>query len=122
MRTPGDRKSHSIIKIPPVNLPEGYEGKILLVSVAGDRIDKTVILRSGDLWHREILRNTENEIHGLGVVNAQVHQVGGALVRFETDGTVVIYGSSHEFGECDKEHAAELLKKAFPGRQVNVAE
>ena len=107
-------------QIRPVILPEGYSGKILLVSVAGEMIDKTVILRSGDLWHREILRNTENEIRGLGVVNVQVHQIGGALLRFKPDGTVIIYGSSHEFGACDKEYAATLVRDAFPGRRVAV--
>ncbi len=107
-------------QIRPVILPEGYSGKILLVSVAGEMIDKTVILRSGDLWHREILRNTENEIRGLGVVNVQVHQIGGALLRFEPDGAVIIYGSSHEYGVCDKEYAATLVRDAFPGRRVAV--
>jgi len=62
MKTPNDRKQETNILIPPVILPEGYNGKILLVSVSGTMILKTVVLRSGDLWHREILRNTENEI------------------------------------------------------------
>ena len=120
MKTSGSRKSYHRIQIPPVILPEGYTGKILLVSVAGDGIDKTVILRSGDLWHREILRNTENEIRNLGVVNARAHQVGGALLRFEPDGAIVIYSSSHEFGACDKEYAAALVRNAFPARPVMV--
>jgi hypothetical protein len=58
--------------IPPVILPEGYTGKILLVSISGDGIDNSVILRSGDLWHREILRNTQQEIRDLGFKNARV--------------------------------------------------
>jgi D-3-phosphoglycerate dehydrogenase len=68
-------------RISPVILPEGYNGKILLVSVSGGGINKTVLLRSGDLWHREILRNTETEIKNLGFDNALVHELGGALVR-----------------------------------------
>jgi hypothetical protein len=120
MRTLSDRKPDPKIQISPAILPEGYSGKILLVSVAGAMIEKTVILRSGDLWHREILRNTENEIRGLGVVNPQVHPLGGALLRFEPGGTIIIYGSSHEFGVCDKEYAAVLVRDAFPGRQVAV--
>ena len=120
MKTLSDRKPDPKIQIPPAILPEGYSGKILLVSVAGAMIDKTVILRSGDLWHREILRNTENEIRGLGVVNPQVYPLGGALLRFEPDGRVIIYGSSHEFGACDKEYAAMLVRNAFPARQVEV--
>ena len=60
--------------ISPVILPEGYKGKILLVSVSGNGIEEMVILRSGDLWHREILRNTEKEIRDLGYSNARVHR------------------------------------------------
>ena len=116
MKTPTDRKS----EILPVILPEGYNGKILLVSVAAATIDKRVVLRSGDLWHREILRNTENEIRGLGIINAQVHQLGGALLRFEPDGSIIIYGSSQEFGSCDKAYAARLVQEAFPASRVEV--
>ena len=104
----------------PVILPKGYNGKILLVSVSGAGDAKTVILRSGDLWHREILRNTETEFKNLGFENTQVHELGGALVRFEPDGTITIYGASQEFGACDKEFAAEMVRKAFPERTVKV--
>ena len=106
--------------IPPVILPEGYNGKILLVSVSGNGIKKTVILRSGDLWHREILRNTEAEIKNLGFENALVHELGGALVRFEPEGTITIYGASQEFGACDKEFAAELVRKVFREKTVEI--
>ena len=47
-------------------LPEGYNGKILLVMIRGGPLDRMILLRSGDMWHREILRNTENEIKELG--------------------------------------------------------
>ncbi len=106
--------------LPQVILPEGYNGKILLVSVSGAGDAKTVILRSGDLWHREILRNTEVEIKNLGFKNALVHELGGALVLFEPDGTITIYGASLEFGACDKKYAAKLVRDEFPGRQVGV--
>ena len=106
--------------IPAVILPEGYNGKILLISVSGDGIGKMVILRSGDLWHREILRNTEAEIRNLGFRNARVHELGGAHLRFRPDGTVIIYGNSQQYGACDKYHAAKLVRKTFPGRQVEV--
>jgi len=33
--------------IPSVILPEGYNGKILLVSISGDGLDQMIILRSG---------------------------------------------------------------------------
>jgi len=107
-------------QISPIILPEGYNGKILLVSVSGDGIKKTVLLRSGDLWHREILRNTEAEIKNIGYENARVHEIGGALVRFELDGAITIYGASEEFGACDKEFAAEMVRKEFRKRTIKV--
>jgi hypothetical protein len=120
MKTPSDQKQETNLLIPPVILPEGYNGKILLISVSATMIDKTVVLRSGDVWHREILRNTENEIRSYGITDAQVHQLGGALVRFEPDGTIIIYGRSQEFGACDKAYAAELVRDLFPERRVLV--
>jgi hypothetical protein len=106
-------------EIVPVILPEGYNGKILSISVTAARVGKRVVLRSGDLWHREILRNTENEISALGI-DAQVHPLGGALLRFEPDGSIIISGSSHEFGSCDKAYAARLVQEAFPASRVEV--
>lgn len=107
-------------RIIPVILPEGYNGKILLVSVSGAGIKKTVLLRSGDLWHREILRNTAAEIKNLGFDNARVHELGGAKLRFEANGAITIYGASQEFGACDKDYAAQLVREACPGRTVRV--
>ena len=107
-------------KLMTAQLPEGYNGKILLVSVSGDGIKKTVLLRSGDLWHREILRNTEAEIKNIGYENALVHEIGGALVRFEPDGAITIYGASEEFGACDKEFVAEMVRKEFRERTIKV--
>ncbi len=107
-------------RISPVLLPEGYNGKILLISVSGDGIKKTVLLRSGDLWHREILRNTETEIKSGGFDDVLGHERGGALVRFEPDGMITICGASQEFGACDKEFAAEMVRKAFPKRTVKI--
>ncbi len=120
LNRPGGRNIAPHHLIAPVILPEGYSGKILLASVSADAIAKTVILRSGDLWHREILRNTETEIRNLGLPGAQVHELGGARVDFEPDGTIRVFGSSQQFGACDKEYAAELIRKAFPGRTVAV--
>jgi hypothetical protein len=120
MKTPSDRKQETNISIPPAILPEGYHGKILLVSVSSTAITKTVILRSGDVWHREILRNTENEIRNYGIADAQIHQLGGAWVRFEPDGTIIIYARSQEFGACDKAYAAELVRDLYPQRRVEV--
>lgn len=106
--------------VPAVILPEGYAGKILLVSISGNGIEDKLILRSGDLWHREILRNTEAEIRDLGYPGARVHEQGGAHLRFEPGGTIVIHGTSEQYGACDKEYAAGLVREAFPGRRVEV--
>ena len=108
------------LKIPAVILPEGYTGKILLVSLSGDGLEKMVVLRSGDLWHREILRNTEAEIRNLGFHSARVSELGGAHLRFEPDGTIVIHGTSEQYGACDKEYAAGLVKDEFPDRRIDV--
>ncbi len=120
MNEPVGSTSKPNCRISPVILQEGFNGKILLLSVSGDGIEKTVLLRSGDLWHREILRNTEVEIKNLGFENARIHELGGAHVRFQPDGTITIYGASQEFGACDKEYAADLVRNAFPGRRVEV--
>ena len=114
----GEKKAADTI--PAIILPEGYNGKILLVSISGDGVEEMVILRSGDLWHREILRNTEAEIRSLGYPNARVHELGGAHLRFEPDGTIIIHGFSQQYGACDKEHAAKLVKAAFAGRRVEL--
>jgi len=106
--------------IPEVILPDGYNGKILLMAVSGMEIEKTTLLRSGDLWHREILRNTEAEIKTLGYETARVHELGGALVRFEEDGVITVYGTSDEFGACDKEYAAKIIKKKFRDRKIKI--
>jgi hypothetical protein len=55
--------------IPAVILPDGYRGKILLVLIAVGE-ESLVVLRSGDLWYREILRNTEAEVFNLGLTDA----------------------------------------------------
>lgn len=104
--------------IPAIILPKGYVGKILLVSISGQGIEERIILRSGDLWHREILRNTEIEIRSLGFPYVRVHQLGGAHLRFGSDGSIIIHGTSEQYGACDKEYAARLVQDGFPDRRV----
>ncbi len=104
------------------DLPEGYNGKILIVLIMGGIISKLVCLRSGDLWHREILRNTEKEIKDLGFTKTSVHELGGALVRFESNGDILIHGTSDDYGSCDKKLAAELIKKEFPHRNIIITD
>jgi Janus/Ocnus family (Ocnus) len=103
-------------------LPEGYVGRILLVLLTGGGFDDTVCLRSGDGWHREILHNTRAEIADLGFPHAQVHPLGGAYAGFDSDGSVVIWGTSDEYGCCDKEQAARLIARVYPEKTVRVEE
>jgi len=102
----------------PAKLPEGYNGKILLMVISGGALNGRVCLRSGGDWHREILTGTQEEIQDLGFENAFVDPVGGAFVRFDDSGPIEIYGISDEFGGCDKQSAADLTRQAFPGRKV----
>ncbi|MCP4680837.1 MAG: hypothetical protein GY864_00710 [Desulfobacterales bacterium] len=101
-------------------LPEGYMGRILIVAVTGGVIGKLVCLRSGDLWHREILKNTENEIRELGFFESSVHELGGAHVRFETNKDIVIFGTSDEYGSCDKVYASRLIQQVFKNRNIMI--
>jgi len=101
-------------------LPEGYVGKILMVLLTGGGFDDAVCLRSGDGWHREILHNTRAEIADLGFPDAQAHPLGGAHAGFESDGSVLIWGTSDEFGCCDKDLAARLVARAYPERTVRI--
>jgi hypothetical protein len=106
--------------IPAAIVPDGYEGKILLVAVGGVGIWDTIVLRSGDIWHSEILHATELEIKKYGIKAARVHEAGGAWVRFDKDGTIFIYGNSEEFGACDKNFAAGLLRQLYPEKIVYI--
>ena len=99
-------------------LPEGYNGKILLVMFKGGILDGRICLRSGDMWHREILRNTGNEIKDLGFVESAVYELGGAYVRFENNNNIVIFGTSDDFGSCDKVYASKLIQKIFKDRKI----
>ena len=104
--------------IAPVDLPRGYQGKILLVRIVGGSAHGLVCLRSGDDWHREILQNTREEIQDLGFEKSNVVPDGGAWIRFEADDTIVIHGSSKEFGTCDKQMAADLISSVYPGKNI----
>ena len=101
-------------------LPEGYNGKILLVMFKGGILDGRICLRSGDMWHREILRNTENEIKELGFSKSVVYELGGAHVRFEKNNDIVIFGTSDDFGSCDKVYASKLIQKIFKDRNITI--
>jgi hypothetical protein len=107
-------------RIPKVTIPEGYCGKILMVSLAGGLADGTLCIRSGDEWHREILKTTKEEIEDLGFTASVVSPLGGASIRFKDRGIIEIHGSSDDFGMCDKKLAATMIKDAFPGKDVMI--
>ena len=111
---------HPTRVVAETELPEGYVGKILLVLIRGGGFDDTVCLRSGDDWHREILRNSRAELADLGFPDAQAHSLGGAHAGFESEGSILIWGTSDEYGCCDKEIAARLIARAYPERTVRV--
>ncbi len=104
--------------IAPAILPEGYNGKILLMVISGGALNGRVCLRSGGDWHREILTDTQEEILDLGFEKALVDPVGGAFVRFEDNESIEVYGISDEFGGCDKQAATDLIRHTFPERMV----
>jgi hypothetical protein len=91
-----------------------------MMALNGGGFADTVCLRSGDDWHREILRNTRAELKDLGFVHTRVDPLGGAYARFEPDGGIVIWGTSDEYGCCDKEEAARMIAPVYPGRPVRI--
>jgi hypothetical protein len=106
--------------IPTVDLREGYSGKILLALVQSEAFGKKIVLRSRDMWHREILAALEIEIRERGFSEASVFEMGGASIRSLPDGGVEIFGTSDDFGACDKDFAAGLIQEAFPGKSVRI--
>ena len=105
--------------IPTVVLPDGYCGKIMLASVQGDYISKHTCLRSGDDWHREILRSFEQEVRDYGFEQFYITSLGGAFVEFHPDARIVLSGYSEELGQCDKKDAKKLVHNAFPDRNID---
>ena len=106
--------------IEKTTLKQGYNGKILIVAIKGGVIDRLTCLRSGDIWHREILQNTKNEIRDLGFSKSLVYELGGANVRFETNKDIVIFGTSDDFGPCDKVYASNLIQQVFKDSNIIV--
>jgi hypothetical protein len=106
-----------IAPVPAVVLPEGYKGKIMLLSVSagGQRV---VVLRSGGPWHRDILSGFKAEIESLGLPGAQVREHGGAFLSVEADGSISLWGRSDEFGRCDLRRVKALVSAVWPDRQV----
>lgn len=105
--------------LPAVDIPEDYQGKILLVHVRMGT-DARVLLRGGDLWHREILRAVGDELSRRGFSDAAVEALGGAWIRQGADGAIVLWGESEEFGRCDFEVTADLIRTHWADRQITV--
>lgn len=103
-----------------VELAEGYRGKILLVLLKGGVFEGALCLRSGDDLHREILHNTQAEMKDLGFTHTQVYPLGGAYAGFDSDGGIVIWGTSDEYGCCDKEEASRMIARAYPGKPIRI--
>lgn len=107
------------IVLPTAVLPEGYCGKIMLVFVKGDCITERTCLRSGDDWHREIVKSFEEEVHDYGFEKFLISPQGGAFAEFQIDGTIALSGSSEEFGRCPMAEAINLIQTAFPDRNIH---
>jgi hypothetical protein len=103
-----------------VDVPAGYTGKILLMHLQSIRSEGMLCVRSRDLWHREILRDTEEEIADLGFDLTTVSPLGGAWLRFDEHQVIILYGASQEFGECDKQLAAQLIAGAYPQHRIQI--
>ena len=100
--------------LPAVSLPQRYAGKILLMGICGGIADGRVLLRGGDEWHREILRETCQEVSDCGLLQAQVDALGGGWLRFEGNAAIALWGGSDEFGACDRRMAGKMIRAAFP--------
>ena len=50
----------------------------------------------------------------------RVHELGGACLTSDPDGSMRIWGGSDEFGACDREPAAALLRSLFPATRIIV--
>ena len=54
----------------------------------------------------------------LGLLSSKAYPLGGAWARFESDSSIVISGTSDQFGACDKEAAAKLIKIIYPHKEI----
>ncbi len=95
----------------PVVLPDPYHGKFMLMRLSGSW-SQIVLLRGGDEWHREILKATESELRDLGFADPMPRAAGGGWVSID-GASFELWGTSEEYGECDKSIAAALLGAAF---------
>lgn len=103
--------------IPKSDLTADYRGKFMVIGLQGNLIPWRVYLRSGDDWHREIVRNFEEEVCDFGFENFQTKPLGGAFIDCSPADAVALWGASEEFGACSFEKAAQLIEAALPDRR-----
>ena len=103
-----------------MNLEPGYSGKVILVSVEGTRSVARGYYQPKDEFHSAILRGFEREMELRGLERLALTEVKGAHIRIpvEIEKPIVIHGKSEDYGECDKQELAALIRSAFPGREV----
>ena len=68
----------------------------------------------------QIRRTNRPDVKDLGFVRTRVHSLRRAYARFEPDGAIVIWGTSDEYGCCDKQEAARMTARTYPGRPVRI--
>ena len=67
--------------------------------------------------HSNIVESFDDELRAHGFeANAGVR--GGAHMRQDKEGNIVIYDKSVDYGECDKDVAQKLVSRAFPDKKV----
>jgi hypothetical protein len=54
----------------------------------------------------------------LGLISSKAYPLGGAWARFENNDSIIIWGTSDQFGACDKEAAAKLVKIEYPNKEL----
>ena len=111
----GDR-GLNVEDITQVVLPEGYDGKFLLIQFGNRVFFRCDLKRDG--VHQRIVHEFQYELSSHGYEKPVPHPLGGAHISFNPDGHIEIQGQSQEYGECNKVLAKELVSTVYPDRDV----
>jgi hypothetical protein len=102
-------------------------GKIMLIEITDGEKAKIVIRGyyehsySRGEFHRDIISGFEREMRMRGLERLDIRPLGGAHISVPRgDEAITISGRSEDYGECDKALALQLVKKAFPNREVQI--
>ncbi len=107
-----------VTQIPLVGISEKYSGKILLMNFQGRTFLRGFPPHQRDGMHQNILNSFNEELNVLGYSGSPKPQ-GGAHIGFNKEtGNRVIYDASGDYGECDKDIAAKLIKETFPAQKI----